>query len=757
LTYRVDVRNNADHSQYQFLSRPIMPTRLYLHAAIIAAFAGAPVHAQTSSAGTSVETLAPVTVQSSADASAEGLLPAYAGGQVSRGGRMGLLGNLDTMDSPFNSTQYTNQLIKDQQAASVADILQNDPGVRNARGFGNFQQVYMVRGFPLFSDDITYNGLYGLLPRQYLASEFIERLDVFRGANAFLNGAAPGNSGLGGSINVVPKRAPNEPLSEVTLGWESGNQGYAGLDLARRFGPDDSTGIRLNAVRRDGGTAVDDEKRELSAFGLGLDWRGERVRLSADLGWQDHRLNDPQPSINVAAGLPIPSAPDASRNLGPGYIYSNERDLFGTIRGEFDVTDKIMAWAAVGGRSSDESSFMSTPKVMNLAGDMDVSGSTFGRKDSVKTGEVGLRAKFNTGSIGHAINASASHYRYDSRQAWAFFSDTSSSNLYGPVKVSRPVVPGQFVAGNLNSPFMAQSTRTTSFAIADTMSFWDDRVLFTAGLRHQKIQSKAYDATTGEYLPPANSASRITPVAGLVVKATDQISLYANYIEGLSQVDIAPNTYGSSPTRPVVNGGTTFDPVQTKQKEVGIKYDGGKIGASLALFTSDQPSAYVDPDSLVYGVYGKQRNRGAELSVYGEPVRGFRVLGGVTLLDAKQVTTVGGATDGNRAIGVPRTMANLGLEWDVPGTSGLTLTGQAVYTSSQYADAANKQELPAWTRFDLGARYLTELDGHLLTLRANVINVADKNYWSSAGGYPGAGYLVLGAPRTVMLSASLQY
>src|SRR3546814_3844081 len=95
------------------------------------------------------------------------------------------------MDSPFNAMQYTNQLIKDQQAASVADILQNDPGVRNARVFGNFQQVYMVRGFPLFSDDITYNGLYGLLPRPYLASEFIERLDVFRGANAFLNGSAP--------------------------------------------------------------------------------------------------------------------------------------------------------------------------------------------------------------------------------------------------------------------------------------------------------------------------------------------------------------------------------------------------------------------------------------------------------------------------------------------------------------------------------------------------------------------------------------
>jgi iron complex outermembrane receptor protein len=87
----------------------------------------------------------------------------------------------------------------------------------------------------------------------------------------------------------------------------------------------------------------------------------------------------------------------------------------------------------------------------------------------------------------------------------------------------------------------------------------------------------------------------------------------------------------------------------------------------------------------------------------------------------------------------------------------LTLTGRAIHTSSQYADAANTQTVPAWTRFDVGARYLTEVDGHLLTLRASVDNVANKNYWASAGGYPGSSYLVLGAPRTVMLSASVEF
>lgn len=722
-----------------------MPTRFPVHAALAAAFAGAPAYAQTTTASTPVETLAPVTVQSSADASATGLLPVYPGGQVARGGRLGLLGNLDTMDTPFNSNSYTSTLIKDQQAASVADILQNDPAVRVARGFGNFQQVYVIRGFPLFSDDITYNGLYGLLPRQYLASEFIERLDVFRGASAFLNGAAPGNSGIGGAINVVPKRAPNEPLSEVTLGWESGNQGYAAVDLGRRFGPDDSTGIRLNAVRRDGGTAVDDEKRELGAVGLGLDWRGDRARLSADIGWQDHRLNRSQASINVSPELPIPSAPDASVNLAPPFTFSNERDLFGTIRGEYDVTDQVTAWAAVGGRSSDESSALSTPLVTDTAGTLSVSSSAFAREDSIKTGEIGLRAKFKTGSIGHTINASANHFRFDSRQAYVFYGP-GTSNLYNPVDVARSD-DILFSGGSMSDPALALSLRTTSFALADTLSFADDRVLLTLGLRHQRIEETSYNLSTGDINPPVNDTSRVTPVAGIVFKATDQVSLYANYIEGLTQIQPARGT--------AINQGEIFKPVQSKQKEIGIKVDAGKVGGTLALFTTDQPMTATVND--VYGLYGKRRHRGAELMIYGQPARGFRLLGGATVLDTEQLDTPDGLTDGNRAVGVPRLQLNAGVEWDVPGVDGLTLTGRAVHTSSQYADLANQQELPAWTRYDIGARYLTEVAGTPVTLRARVDNVTNKNYWASAGGYGDAGYLVLGGPRTFMLTASAEF
>src|SRR5699024_10438180 len=124
-----------------------------------------------------------------------------------------------------------------------------------------------------------YNGLYGLLPRQYLASEFIERVQVFRGASTFLKGAAPGGSGLGGAINVVPKRAPNQPIKQVTLGAQSGGQGNLAADFANRS-EDGRFGIRVNAARRDGDTAIDGEESELSMAHIGLDFREEAFRLS---------------------------------------------------------------------------------------------------------------------------------------------------------------------------------------------------------------------------------------------------------------------------------------------------------------------------------------------------------------------------------------------------------------------------------------------------------------------------------------------
>ncbi|CAN7339400.1 TonB-dependent receptor [Pseudorhodoferax sp. LjRoot39] len=715
------------------------------------------------------KSLSTITVNASADASAEGLSPSYAGGQVARGGRAGILGTRDNMETPFSITSYTNELIQDRQAKSVGEVLQNDPTVRVARGFGNFQEAYFVRGFILNSDDTAYNGLYSLLPRQYIATELFERVEVLRGASAFLTGAAP-NGSLGGAINLLPKRAPNEPLSRVTVGAGSGGQGSVSTDIARRFGPDGATGIRLNAAYRDGGTAVDDEKAKLGLVALGLDWRSRDVRLSGDIGWQDNRLKRTRTNVAPGAGLTaIPAPPDASANFAQPWSYSNEKDVFGTLRGEVDISANLTAWAAYGLRRSKEANALANLTLTDAAtGAGTTSRFDNAREDEVDTGEIGLRAKFQTASVGHEVVAAVSAFQLKKDNAYGLgLGSTLATNLYNPTAYAQPALT--YLGNDLSNPAFNGATRLQSFALGDTLSFLEGRALLTLGLRHQKmkVDSVTYRiVNNGTVTSPGGvktgyDESRTSPVAGFVFKVSPQLSAYANYIEGLVQGDTAPATTSGGVR--ITNAGDKLRPYVSKQKEIGLKFDGGRIGGGLALFSIDKPRSIVTvtgSGSTATGLFsaaGEDRHQGAELSLHGEAMPGLRVLGGLTWLDAKQRSTGDAATNGKRVIGVPKLQASVGAEFDIPGVRGLAVDGRIVHTGSSYANAANTLEAPSWTRLDVGARYLMDMGGRLVTLRARVDNLFDRNYWASSGGYPGSGYLVVGAPRTFGLSASVDF
>ena len=410
---------------------------------------------------------------------------------------------------------------------------------------------------------------------------------------------------MGGAINIVPKRASNADLTQATLGVESGLQGYAAADLSRRFGPDRSTGIRLDAVRRDGDTAVDNESRELSVLAVGIDYRQARLRLSADLGYQNHRLSGTRPSVTP---MVIPSAPDASSNYGQPWTFSNERDTFGTLRGEFDLTERATAWIAAGSRNGTESNDLNGITVLDGAGT--TAGTRFvgAREDTVATGEVGVRGRFATGSVGHVVSASASAYQLRSRNAFGF-SDFGGfpGNLFVPATVAAP--PADFfTGGDLGSPRITIRTKMSSVAVADTMSLADDRVLLTLGARHQTIQDFAYDYDTG-IQTSGYDESRVTPVAGVVYKARPNLALYANYIEGLTKGPTAPNN--SAPVN-ISNPGEVFDPYIAKQTEIGAKYDAGRIGGGVAVFQTASRAA-----ALRRPVLGRRRAAQPRHRVYG--------------------------------------------------------------------------------------------------------------------------------------------
>ncbi len=741
-----------------------MPVRSPAPSRLVARFALTPLAlclahvawAQTPPVADSGKSLSAVTVNASADASAEGLAKPYAGGQVARGGRAGFLGTQDNMDTPFAITSFTNALIQNQQARSVGDVLQNDPSVRVARGFGNFQESYFIRGFLLSSDYIGYNGLYSLLPRQYISSELFERVEVLHGASTFLTGATPGGDGIGGTVNLLPKRATNEPLSQVTLGMASGSQFYAAADISRRFGPDQSTGVRLNMAHRNGGTGIDHEDVKLDVASVGVDWRSRNVRLSADIGHQEHRLSETRTNVSLSGVTVVPRAPDSKTNWAQPGSYSNERDTFGTVRGEVDINDKVTAWFAAGMRRSDEANSLRNITVTNSAtgaGNTYRFDNTGG--DDIKTGELGVRGKLDTGPVRHALVASYAYFKSERENAYVFdFLNTQNTNLYNPVRTPLPAFGSSAFGYDLANPVVTAKKRLTSYAFADTLSFLDETVELTLGARHQTLQTAGYSYGTGLPDGTGYDQSRWSPAGGLVFKLNKQVSLYANSIESLSTGETAPALSGNLP---VANAGQQLSPYVAKQKEVGVKYDGGRFGAGAALFSTDRPRAFRNAATGIFGTEGKDNHKGVELTVFGEPMPGLKLLGGVTLLNAKQKTTGDASTDGKRVIGVPNAHASFNAEWAVPGVRGLSLDGRLTASGSSYADSANSLRVPGWTRLDIGARYLTELQGRLVTLRARVDNVADRNYWSSVGGYTNAGYLVLGAPRTFVVSASVDF
>ena len=674
----------------------------------------------------------------SADASAGGLKAPYAGGQVARGGRVGLLGSQDIMSTPLTITNYTAKLIEDQQAASLADVLQNDPAVRVTRGFGNFQQAYMVRGLVVYSDDISYNGLYGLLPRQYLAAQLVERVEVLRGASAFLNGAAPGGSGLGGAVNVMPKRAGNTPQASITLGVDGGQLSEA-IDVGHRWGEHKELGLRGNVVHSEGDTAVDGERGKLDAALLGADWHVGGLRLSADIGTQDNDIKAATPNINVFGG--VPAAPHAGKQLAQKWSYSHERDSFGTLRAEFDILPALTAWAAGGFREGHEDNQLEVPTINGADGTQTLYAAANTRKDSIKTGEVGLRGTFSTGPVKHTVVGSFGAYQAVSKNAFAFsnFGGVPAGTLYDTTFIPIPDETYYTGGSNLSDPLTTLRVVTRSEALADTLSFAGDSVLLTVGARRQQIESTSFDYGTGAVGTPASKDARVTPVAGLVFKLNKQVSFYGTYIEGLVAGDVAPSNAS--------NAGQAFAPYQTRQQELGVKVDTGSYGGTVSVFQSRKVNYGFNGG--VFEQLDTQRNRGAEISVYGEALPGVRVLGGASFLDAKLT--------GKQVIGSPKSQFNLGFDFDVTGVPGLALNVRGVHTARQFADAANTEVVPSWTRFDLGARYEMDVGTHQVTLRAGVNNVANRNYWASSGGYPGQGYLTVGAPRTYLFSGTFAY
>lgn len=665
-------------------------------------------------------------------------LPAeLAGGQVARGARLGMMGNKDVMDTPFSVTSYTAKTLADLQTVTAADALQRDPSVRSTGQVGGIVDSFFIRGFPIGEGnlgELAYDGVYGVAPNYRVFTDYAERIEVLKGPGALMYGMSP-NSGVGGVINIVPKRPLDEDLTRFTGSYASDSYVGGHLDVSRRFGSENQFGVRFNGSLQGGDTAIDDQERELDIGAIAFDYRGERLRLNLDFISQKESFEGASRPFTVARNVEVPSAPNGRTNASQKWGWSDTKEQSALLGGEYDLTDAVTVFAHAGGGRSDVKRMSDqVPEIINNAGDITNRPGYYKFNVDRSTADVGVRGVFDTGPVTHTTTLMASTYQDELSRGINRGTDIPS-NIYHPVDVPKPAI-------NAPRVLRVSESQLSGFALSDTLSALDDRVQLTLGLRRQNVKSENYNTPV---VTPSYDKSKTTPMFGVVVKPWEDVSLYYNYVEGLSKGDAAPAN--------ATNSGQMFAPYVSKQHEMGVKYEHGTFMTTLALFQIEKPSGELDANN-VFSVQAEQRNRGMELSVFGEVAPGTRLMGGVTLLDGELTDSATAANRGNKPVGVPDVQANLWAEWDTPWVEGFTLTSGAIYTSSQYVNQANTQELDAWTRFDAGARYATRIEGRPTTFRATVQNVFDREYWSGVASY---GAFSPGSPRTLQLSATVDF
>jgi len=660
-----------------------------------------------------------------------GLQKTYSGGQLARGGDLGILGKTDLMNVPFSTTNYTSELIENQQGLTVSDVVMNDASVRTLQARGGYGEDFQIRGFGVSARDTSLNGLYGLVPSTRMALEMIERVEVLKGPGALTNGVGPSGS-VGGSINVVTKRAGDAPLTRLTATYMGKAQFGAHLDVGRRFGEDNQWGVRANAVLRNGEGNIDGGRQRLDLGSLGVDYAGARLRWSADLLASSGKTTEFRPQSAFLAGITqVPAVPDSRTNWNPGTVLEDKAKTAIT-RAEYDITDSTVVYGGLGYSdvTSDQHFPTAGPRI-DSQGNFSVRNGYYDEYNKTTSGEVGVRTRFKTGSVGHTVVVAANRMDRESGYFYQLTTDAVASNIYNP----SPLPAITFPRG---TPSKTGELVHSSFALADTLAFLDDRLLVSLGLREQTIHQKTAAGAT------SYKADAITPLAGVVFKPARNVSVYGNYTAGLQAGGIA----GAS----TANAGQVFAPQKSKQVEVGVKADWGRLMTQAALYQIERPNSMTDPVTNVYSFGGETRVRGLELTAYGEIQRGLRAMASASFTNAKLARTQGGVNQGKDANGVPDRTFNLGLDWDTPWVQGLSLNGRVINTSAIWYDAANTLRMPAWTRVDIGARYATRIAGKPVVLRANLENVADKAYWVTA-----SGYTTVGAPRTLMLSAQVDF
>jgi len=649
---------------------------------------------------------------------------------------LGPLGAARLQDTPFTVNTVSADLIKNTQATNATEALKYVPTVYSNTGSSQVTPYFTMRGFSAstWTFNMAVDGMRSFDIYQPMDDK--ERIEVMSGATSFLYGI----TSVAGMINYVTKQPTTTPYHEVTVGTYGG-QLYSQLDLGGPVGTSRDVTYRLNLAYADPGvTSVDHQTQERYVFSGALDWRiSPDTKLALDTAWSKRQIEYASAQFVTTAAIGIPKAGDASKNWGAPYtgatdattrvgaaLESKLNDVF-TLRTQVRHSDIEREYAM------NRVLFQSTKLNYKWRVDSQQKFDTI-----VDQYALFLDAGFDSGPLKHKVTLGATLDDYDSGDTGSrsqTFATVYPASLYGTPSYPAYVLP---TAANSTS----QKTRYNTFLLADQIAIGDQWALMLGETLAQVNDAVTTRTPAGLRSTASYGTSKSTPAVSISFKPIPSVTTYLSYVEALQQ--------GFTAGAGTANVGQVFAPYVGKQKEAGVKASVGGLSLNLARFEIEQANQYVDPVSLIASQDGRAIHKGWEFSASGKASERLTITGGFTSLDAridKATTNVG-----NTPQGAPEHMAKIYAEYDLPPVPGLILTGGASYTGKVPWDNTDTLYVDAVTVVDAGLRYQNKMYGKDTTWRLNAANLTGKDYWTTRNGY-----LYLGNPRTLSLSASLAF
>lgn len=650
--------------------------------------------------------------------------------------------NLTVMETPQPIAIVTHEIIEQQQAKQLSDVIKNVNGIYLTSARGGSQDSFGGRGFTFGNDNTFKNGAKinsGVFPEV----SGLERVEVLKGANAMLYG----NVGPGGIVNMITKKPKFNFGGSVGFSAGSWNSYKPTVDI---YGPlSKNIAFRVNGAYEYAESFRDLVESKKNYFNPSFLFNlSENTQLIVEGDYLYHTFT---PDFGIgsvtdnATGISrLATEVDRKQFFGANWQYQTNQQATTDVilNHKFNNNWSLNAVASYQNYTKD---YFSTERVQwaynSKTNNLNPSwtrpvGRTYNEQNYTSL-QVNLNGEFKTGNITHKLLVGTDG---DYGQADSYIFKLSSTTL-GTLLLNDPSTwTNEGTMPTADKAYRRRIPTRRLGVYAQDLVELTKSLKVLAGIRYSYLTNGASSDNVfipGYTIPVANAKTEdhaFSPKVGVIYNPNENLSVFATYTNSF-----VPNT------------GTTVNfeslkPSTVDQYEIGIKKNifNNAVAVNLTAYQIVNNNNYTtarfkadgitqNSDSNLKEFAGKVRSRGVELDITGNPLTNLSLIGGISYNNAVYTETpdVYGYVEDQRLVRTPAVTANASAFYTFTSfAKGLKVGATVFYTGDRKAgwnDTKNQTQVTRmidvndFTTVDFSAGY----DWKKFSIQGKVGNLFD--------------------------------